>query len=272
MMRGHGWHAFSPRQRVIGIVGGLGPYAHLEFERLLLGMVDSPSSDQDYPAWVLSSIPQTPDRTAALLEGGASPVPWLVRSLEFLTCHSDFAVITCVTAHAFLEEVRCQVRLPVLDLAEAALREVSRRFGAAGQVGILATTGTLRSGIFTRTGARVVPGLKLISLLDLTDGDRLQQDLVMQPIYGRSHEGGRRVGGIKSGNERDPETGVSYRETLATAVGLLMAAGVVCVIAGCTEISLVLGREPINGLPLVDPLEVGARNAVRIARGELPLP
>lgn len=67
-------------QRVIGIVGGLGPHAHIEFERRLLAAITQPSSDQDYPEWVVSSIPQTPDRTAALLEGGPSPVSCLVRA------------------------------------------------------------------------------------------------------------------------------------------------------------------------------------------------
>ena len=62
-------------RRVIGIAGGMGPYAHLEFERRLLAAVERPSSDQEYPEWVVSSIPDTPDRTVALLEGGPSPIP-----------------------------------------------------------------------------------------------------------------------------------------------------------------------------------------------------
>ena len=259
-------------RRVIGIVGGLGPIAHLEFERRLLAVIESPSSDQEYPEWVLSSIPQTPDRTVALLGDGPSPVPWLLRGLERLTGSCDFAVITCLTAHAFLDEVRPQARLPILDLVEISAREAVPCCGADARIGLLATVGTLRSRVFHRALDRIAPGLEIVSPLDLPDGERLQEDLVMRPIYGPLREGRRQAGGIKSGGDRDPETGVSHRDTLSRAARLLAEAGAACVIAGCTEIPLALGREPLDGTPLLDPLDIAARTAVRIARGELPLP
>lgn len=259
-------------QRVIGIVGGLGPMAHLEFERRLLAAIADPSSDQEYPEWVLSSIPQTPDRTVALLGDGPSPVPWLLRGLDRLAGCCDFAVITCVTAHAFLDEIRPHARLPLLDLVEISARDAVRCCGEGARIGLLATVGTLRSRVFHRALARVAPNIGLVSPLDLPDGDRLQEELVMRPIYGPLREGRRQAGGIKSGSDRDPETGVTHRETLSRAVRLLAEAGASCVITGCTEIPLALGRQPIDGTPLLDPLDLAARAAVRIARGELPLP
>lgn len=264
--------AGGPWLRVIGIVGGMGPHSHIEFERRLLAAIEAPSSDQDYPEWVVSSVPQTPDRTAALLEGGASPVSWLVRSFDRLASCADFAVLTCVTAHAFLDEVRAQVRLPILDMIEPTLAEAARRFGPGARIGLLATTGALRSGIYQRTAARVAPDLRLISLLDLSNGDTLQDELLMRPVYGPQGEGRRQPGGIKCGGDRDPETGVSHRDTLAAAVRHLAGAGALCVVTGCTEIPLALERKPVDGTPLLDPLDLAARTAVRIARGELPLP
>jgi aspartate racemase len=260
-------------QRVIGIAGGLGPHAHIELERRLLAAIERPSSDQDYPEWVVSSIPETPDRTAALLEGGPSPVPWLLRSFERLaSCRADFAVMACITAHAFLEEIRAQARLPILDMVEVTLAEASRRFDRRARIGILATTGALQGRVYQRAAARVAPDLDLVSLLDLPDGGALQEDLVMRPIYGPLREGRRGPGGIKSGGDRDLETGTPHRDSLADAVGRLVAVGAVCVVTGCTEIPLALGREPVNGTPLLDPLDLTAHIAVRIARGELPLP
>jgi aspartate racemase len=140
----------------------MGPHAHVEFERRLLAAVENPSSDQDYPEWVVSSIPSTPDRTAALLEGGPSPVPWLLRSFERLALCADFGVMTCVTGHAFLDEVRARVRLPILDLVEVTLAEAARRFGPEARIGILATTGALRGGVYRDTAARTAPGLDLL--------------------------------------------------------------------------------------------------------------
>lgn len=261
-----------PGQRVIGIAGGMGPYAHLEFERRLLAAVERPSSDQDYPEWVVSSVPCTPDRTRALLEDGPSPMPCLLRSFERLASCTDFAVLTCITAHAYLDEIRAQVRLPILDMVEVTLSEAARRFGAGARTGILATTGALRGNVYGRAAARAAPRLELLSLLDLPGGDALQEELVMRPIYGPLREGRRQPGGIKCGGDRDPETGIPHRDSLGNAVRRLAEAGAVCVVTGCTEIPLALGREQVDGVPLLDPIDLAARTAVRIARGELPLP
>ncbi len=262
----------EPWERVIGILGGLGPYAHLEFERRLLAAVESPAGDQEYPEWIVASIPHTPDRTAALLGRGPSPLPSLLRGLDRLAAGADFAVITCLTAHAFLDEIRACARLPVLDMIALSLTEAAERFGGGARIGVLATVGALASGVYDRARRRVAPRLELLSPLDLPHGERLQEELVMRPVYGPLREGRRLPGGIKSGGERDPETGVAHRDALAEAVRKLAAAGAAGVIVGCTEIPLVLGRERSDGTPLLDPLDVAARVAVRIARGELPLP
>ena len=259
-------------QREIGIVGGLGPHAHVDFERRLLAAVPAPSGDQDYPEWVVSSIPATPDRTECLLGQGPSPVPLLVRSLERLAGCADFAVITCITAHAFLDEVRPQVRLPILDIVAATLEEAVRRHGERARIGLLATTGTLRSGLFARVARRVAPGLELLSLPDLAAGWALQEELVMNAVYGPLAADQRLGGGVKSGLDRDPRTGALHRDTLARAAALLADAGATAVITGCTEISLALGTSPAAGLPLLDPMQIAARIAIGIARGELPLP
>lgn len=259
-------------QRVIGIAGGMGPHAHIEFERRLLAAVENPRSDQDYPEWVVSSVPNTPDRTVALLEGGPSPMPCLLRSLERLAFCADFAVLTCITAHAFLEEIRARVRLPILNMAEVTMKEAAWRIGPNARVGILATTGALCGRVYQLAASHVAPSLELLSLLDLPDGDELQEELVMRPIYGPLREGQRGPGGIKCWGCCDVESGTPHRDTLSTAVRRLATAGAACVIMGCTEIPLALGREPVAGVPLLDPLDIAARVAVRIARYEAPLP
>ena len=196
----------------------------------------------------------------------------LLRSFERLASCADFAVLTCITAHAFLDEIRAQVRLPILDIVELTLAEAARRFGPGARTGILATTGALRGHVYRRAASRVAPGLDMVSLLDLSEGDALQEELVTRPIYGPLLEGRRQPGGIKSGGDRDLETGIRHRDSLATAVRRLAGASAVCVITGCTEIPLALGREPVDGIPLLDPIDLAARTAVRIASGEFPLP
>lgn len=242
--------------RLIGIVGGLGPHAHVEFERRLLKAAEPVRTEQDYPPWILASLPATPDRTACLLGGGPSPSPLLSESLRLLAGRADFAVVACITAHAFLAEVRPESPLPILDLVEATLGEVAARWGEGAHVGVLATTGTLESGLFPNTAARLAPGLRVTSLLDLADGERLQDDWVMRAIYG-----------LKAGGAV-----ARWTDLLERAAGRLAEEGADVVLTACTEIGMALGSGRGAGTELLDPLDVGARAALAVSRGERPLP
>jgi aspartate racemase len=270
-------------KRVIGIVGGLGPYAHVELERLILEAtrvrLDRPLRDQDYPEWIVSSIPGTPDRTEAVLGEAPSPVPWLEESLRRLagnasTRGADFAVIACNTAHLHLPELRSTSPIPILDMVSETISEAGQAT-RTGTIGLLATTGTLRTDLYGAAAARIDRSLRVISLLDCRerrkDSEQLQEDLVMEPIYGPLREGCRAGGGIKSGPLTEHEW-MALRRPLIQAVDVLGKAGAELVILGCTEIPLALGRSSVNNTPLVDPLQVAASAAVEIALGIRPLP
>jgi len=260
-------------KHVIGIVGGLGPFAHLELERLLLQATarrgERPLQDQDFPSWLLASIPATPDRGHAIEGACANPNDALLRALAWLEGPrerrgADFAVLACNSAHGWLRELRARSRLPILDVVAEALQEARRRAGDGARIGVLATTAGLRT--YAATCAAMGGPVSLVSPLDLDDGEALQEELVMTPIYGPLRDGLRQGGGIKSGAL------AAARAPLARAVSRLGEAGASLVLTACSEIPLVLGRESIAGVPLLDPMEVAAEASVAIAAGERPLP
>jgi len=253
---------------VIGIAGGLGPFAHIEMERYLLEaaieLLDI-KHDQDFPEWILSSIPRTPDRTLAICDSGVDPTPLLVLSLRRLETHydrqgkkikgADFVIIPCNTSHKFLPEIRKQVSIPVLDMIQETSKNIAERHPGA-RVGILATTGTLKSGIYHEALA----GNKLLpqSPLDLPDGEMIQRSLVMEQIYGpwvgKKHAGG----GIKATGPKP-----DHIKKLNQAAALLNEYSDTDVfIAACTEISLALTGSELQGKPLVDPMAVIARESI----------
>jgi aspartate racemase len=258
-------------KHVIGIVGGLGPHAHVEFESLLLEATGKalgrPPRDQDYPSWVVSSIPSTPDRTRALLEGAESPVEAILESASRLS-PASFAVIPCNTAHAFLEEVRLRAALPFLDMIQVTAGRALSQVGTRGVIGLLAATGTLKAEVYQKAIRAAGPQAGIVSPLDLPNGEELQERLVMEPVFGPRRAGG----GIKSGAFRDPGKREELAEPLRDAARRLAAAGASVVLTACTEIPLVLGRDSLGSIPLLDPMAVAAEEAIEIALGRRPLP
>ncbi len=252
------------QKRLIGIVGGLGPFAHLDFERKLLAAASEFTSarrDQDFPQWVLSSIPQTPDRTEAFLGHAEDPTPVLLRSLERVRrAGADFAVVACNTAHLFLAPLREESPLPILSLIDVTADEAAR-IAPGGRVGLLATSGTLRSRLYHDPLAE--RGLQAASPLDLDDGEALQLRAVMEPIYGPWVDGRHQGGGIKTDGGS-----TAARELLEEAARRLVEEGEVDVlIAGCTEIPLALEGVEAAGRPLLDPAGLLAAAAVHHAYG-----
>jgi aspartate racemase len=267
-----------------GIVGGLGPHAHIWLERRLLEIAAErfgAAGDRDYPPWIVVSIPQTPDRTAALLAGGPDPTPFLLDALTRLrAAGADFAAIACNTIHAFLPRLAEGGRLPLLvinvvsETADAlvGLRNdlsVSSPTGRgdknAVKVGLLATTGTCRSGLFSAEFAR--RGVELIC-----PDDEQQESEVMAAIYGPPDAAGRRAGGIKGGAiDSAGATGRTPRQMLHLAADSLVGRGAEAIIVACSEISLAI-RPGDLAVPVIDTMDVLAGAILDLACGRRELP
>ncbi len=229
------------RLRTIGVLGGMGPEAGARFfERVI--RETAAGRDQDHAPVILYSVPQVPDRTEAVLRGGASPVPALRRGLRALRdAGADFAVVSCVTAHHFFPEIAAGSPLPLISLVDETVAAVRKMKPVPKRIGLLATDGTVRSGAVARAFAAAG-----VEVLIPSAGD---QKRVMAAIYGKK--------GIKAGFTTGPP-----RQALRRVALELVRRGAGAVLAGCTEVPLALGPGDL-AVPLIDPLTIGARAAVR---------
>lgn len=209
----------------VGVIGGMGPLATVDFLHKLVAATPARCDQEHLPLWVRFS-PDVPDRAQALAGCGPSPEPGLVqaaRELEALGV--GCLAIPCNTAHAWWPSISTAVVIPVLHIADAALRAASVH-GEGGSIGLLATTGTLESRIYqSRTGA----GSRWILP---TAGE--QSDWVMQGV-------------------RDVKAGrlAQARVLLEQAARTLADRGATVVIMGCTEVPVALTGVDI-GVPVVD--------------------
>lgn len=229
--------------RTIGILGGMGPEAGAYlFERIV--RETAADRDQHHPAVILCSLPQVPDRTEAILNGGPSPVPALLRGLRTLErAGADFAVMACISAHYFCPQVAPRSPLPLLSLIDETLAAVKRMRPVPKTVGLIATSGTVRSGLVA--GAFEAAGIAVVV------PSARDQKKVMAAIYGKK--------GVKAGF-----TDGSARETILGIARDLVRRGAQAIMAGCTEVPLVLRRSDLS-VPLVEPMIIGARAAIRRA-------
>jgi aspartate racemase len=199
--------------------------------------------EQDHLRVIVDSNPKIPNRTDALLAGELQPViDALVETARNLErAGAQVIGIPCNTAHVFLADVREQVSLPIVDMVEETARAALETFGEGAVVGLLATDGTLRTRLYHEA-------LEECRIVAVGPHDQGVQNAVMDTLdMVKLH-----------GVNEDSQT------ALAAAIRDVAAQGATSLIAGCTEVSLILQRYPPN-IPWIDPLTVLAAALVREA-------
>lgn len=232
-------------ERIIGVLGGMGPWATLDlFEKIIKNT--NAIKDQDHLRVIIDNNPKIPERTPAILGIGESLLPSMVETAKNLKrAGADFIVIPCVAAHYFLSDLREEIDIPIISILDELAHEMETNFPQVRKVGLIANTGTVKGKVFQLK-------LEEIGMELLAPSEQDQEVLVMEAIYGKA--------GIKAGY-----TNLENKRKVTKAAEGLMNRGAQGIIAGCTEIPLVLKEDDIP-VPFFDTLLILAKAAIREAK------
>ncbi len=231
-------------EKIIGVLGGMGPEATIELFAQIVRRTKA-AKDRDHLRVIIDNNPKVPDRTKAILHGGESCLPELVKSARALQrAGADFIVIPCVTVHYFHGALQKRASLPVLHIIDETVKRIRKQHRTARRVGLLATTATIQAGLFQQA-------LKGTKLDLLTPSEETQANVVMKAIYAIKADGAT----------------TQARTLVRGAAQELLDRGAEIVVAGCTEIPLVLkgGDLPV---PVIDPIAILAEAAIDQAGGK----
>lgn len=226
--------------KVIGVLGGLGPQATMDFEARIHAVAQQlapPDANPDYPPMVVYYY-----RGSAFLAGeGHRPVlplradPHLLDAAKKLGACADFLVITSNGVHLVKDAIEEASGLAVLSMIEVTLEEMSRR-------------GWKRVGVVT-FGPPTVYTAPLEKL-------GIAYECIPQELNGRLREA---IIKYHAGREEAEDRAITRK-----AIVVLRNQGVDGIILGCTEIPLLL-QEEADALDLLDPAQILAEAAVRYA-------
>ena len=205
---------------LLGVLGGMGPLATADFLAKLVA--ETPASrDQDHIPYVAWGVPQIPERPAAIVGGGESPLPYMLRGIAKLKQAGAQAVaIACNTAHFWYDDLVREGELPILHIADAVCDLLAERGITTGTIGLIGTDGTIKAGFFqSRFAAR---GLGCIT------SSRADQEQLVLPA----------IACVKA-NDLDRAHRLAVQ-----AVENLRAAGTRAVVLACTETPLAVEHAP----------------------------
>lgn len=231
----------------------MGPFASAGFLSTLYEIAaegTGPYAEQELPRCVLDSDPGFPDRTEAILTGREEEfTARLLRRIEgLLRFGATRLVLTCVTAHHFLDRLPAETRERVVSLVDLVVDDLATA-PQDERLLLVATLGTRDARIFERA-----EGWAQVANRVAFPGQERQRAL-HQLIY--------RL-------KREPVTDALVAEML----GHVREAGCTGLVAGCTEIHLLTRRLRARGdtVRVVDPLVTLAAQLKTLCPEQRPAP
>ena len=226
--------------KIVGVLGGMGPDATVDFMAKVIALTRA-DRDQGHIHMLVDHNPTVPNRQAAILGDGEDPGPALAAMAQRLQdAGADFLVMPCNTAYVFEQSIVSAVNIPLVSIIEETIAALPEKCSRAG---LLATDGCLQAGIYQRS-------LRSNDIEPIEpSGDDLTE--LMNLIHA-----------IKAG-----DTSAAIADTMRTLARELVEQGADAVIAGCTEIPLVL-EDSMLDVPLISSTDVLAQKTVQLAKSE----
>ena len=154
---------------------------------------------------------------------------------------ADFVLICTNTMHKMADEIRTNIGIPLLHIADATAKEIKKR--GFKKVGLLGTRFTMEQDFYRENIAR--------HKLEVIIPDRRDRETIHQIIYGE----------LISGKMR-----VSSRQKCRKIIDELVVRGSEGIILGCTELPLLIKQED-SSVPLFDTTRIHAIAAGKLALG-----
>jgi len=216
-------------QQFFTVLGGMGTLATESFVRVLDQRTPI-HCDQDYLDYLVVNHATVPDRTNWILDHSQPRIipPLLEDIKQQSLLKPEFFVLACNTAHYVYDELQAATEIPIINMLVETVAAIADIQPNAKRVGLLATPGTIQSGLYDpyieKAGYEVVKPTEAI--LALTE------DLIYNDIKEAGH----------SDNQK-------YHRLVQQ---MIEEQNCDIVILGCTELSYAEEMDPETKYPVAD--------------------
>jgi len=228
------------KEKIIGILGGMGPEATIDLFQKIVKLTPA-KQDQEHLRIIIDNNPKIPDRTKAILYGDENPLPELIRTAQNLErAGVDFIIIPCNTAHYYYHEIQKTVNIPILNMIKETAIYLNQSSPHIKKVSLFATKGTYKAGLYEAH----LRNLNIITLIPT----ETEQNQLMEIIYQ-----------VKAAQDLN-----KLKKQVIEIAQSQIINGAQAIIAGCTEIPLILKNGDIK-IPIIDPSLILAQKAIEKA-------
>lgn len=227
--------------RTIGIIGGLGPEATVDYYNLIIEAFKT--GDLNYPEIIIYSVNMSVFIGLMKEKRYDEAVEIMVSKTESLKkAGADFAAITANTPHMLFNQMQERSALPLLSIVEATCKECKRQ--GLKRAGLMGTGFTMNAtfyhDVFSANSIEVIlPG----------EGDK---ELINRKLFS------------------EIELGIFKDETRQLLISIIekmvREQHIDSMILGCTELPLILKENAYAGIPMLNTTKIHVDEIVRYCR------
>lgn len=225
----------------LGVIGGMGPKATSVFFDKVIEQTAA-DRDQDHINIVILNHATLPDRTGVILGNrGEVFLEAVAKDLKLLeTAGVSNIAIPCNTSHYFYNDMQQMTDINIINMVDETLKEIYDIYGEHCKIGILATNGTVSSGVYRKGCAQYN--------MQLHEPDDSIQEHVMDIIY----------------NKVKRNLPVESSEFEGIINHLLIHDHCQCVIIACTELSCIPIQSKVSKY-CVDAMNVLVQKSIELS-------
>ena len=199
---------------MIGILGGMGTQAGLDFCNKL-SKLNRGKIDQKYPLFILYNKSNVPGRPENINKYNKVLHSLIKGCLLLQKSKCKFIVIPCNTAHYWYDDLQQKIKIPIISMPKVVFLEAKKKCKKNSKIGILATEGTLKTGVYNKFFDK--------SFMLINPNKFLQKNSVNRAIKY-----------VKMGKIKEAEIAIK------AAINYLVKAKCKKIILGCTELPIAI--------------------------------
>jgi aspartate racemase len=229
----------------IGIIGGLGPEATVDYYKEIINAFKNENGDLDYPEIIIYSVNMS--LFIGLMNAGKfeQATIYLSDRIEKLRlAGADFAAISANTPHQLFDQIKERSTIPLISIVEATRAEAKKR--GLKRPGLFGTGLTMNASFFPEVFKR--EGIEVIV------PDKKDKELINKKLFS------------------EIELGIFKNETREILVRIIekmvWEQHIDSLILGCTEFPLILTAETYAGIPVLNTTKIHVETIAKYYKEE----
>lgn len=232
------------KHKTIGILGGMGPLASANMYKLIVELAQKEfkaEQDNDFPPMIIYSLPLDGFDETGIVDKDLVLDQMIDGAKRLHEAKCDFFVIACNTVHYYQDELRKNIKIPLLSIVDETINEVKKN--KINKIGLLTSDSTASLKIY-------IEKLETLAIEPICV-NKEEQDILNHLIL--EVMGGRLT--------------IQNKGKMLMLAKSLVDRGAEAIIIGCTELPLI--DELIkDNYKTFDALEIISRHALKEALGE----